>query len=187
MISIYEVRLLQLLPENLRHDPDVIAASKAIDHEFLLVVNEVENCILLPRIDDLDSEIVDLLAWETHVDFYETSLPIQVKRELVKDSMRYHRHKGTPAAVEELIETVFEEGKVVEWFEYGAEPYLFKVVTNNLSVTQEKAQEFIRALATVKNTRSWLDKVELTQVEVMNIYYAGILHTGESLTLRQVI
>lgn len=95
--------------------------------------------------------------------------------------------KGTPSAVEELISTLFDEGRVEEWFEYGGEPYTFRVVTNNSSVTQDRAMEFIKALNSVKNARSWLDRVIITQMEDMQLYFAGIVHTGDNLTIRQVV
>ena len=98
-----------------------------------------------------------------------------------------HIRKGTPAAVEDLIAAVFGEGKVVEWFEYGGEPYHFKVVTNDYALANERSEEFIKALNTVKNARSWLEKIEVTQVEEMNAYFAGILYLGDKLIIEQVV
>jgi len=187
MIDIYNVKLLDIIPPNLKHDPDIIAASKAIDNEFSMVVTKAKECIILPRIDELDSDIIDILAWEMHIDFYDPTLPLDTRRQLVKNSLRWHQMKGTPSAVEELISTLFDEGRVEEWFEYGGEPYTFRVVTNNSSVTQDRAMEFIKALNSVKNARSWLDRVIITQMEDMQLYFAGIVHTGDNLTIRQVV
>lgn len=187
MINIYEASVLDLLPPNLQSDPDMIAASKAVDNEFLLVANEVKNCILLPNLDSLPSDIVDILAWQMHVDFYDTTLSIEVRRELVRNSIRWHKRKGTPAAVEELISTVFDSGKVDEWFNYGGEPYMFRVITTNESVTMEKAEEFIRALNSVKNERSWLEKVIIEIGDEMNLYFAGFVHTGDNITIMEVV
>lgn len=187
MIDIYEVSLLDLLPSNLKNDPDVIAASKTMDEQFFITVNEVKECIVLPRVDEQPHEVLDLLAWEAHLDYYDTSLPLEIKRELIKKSPALHRMKGTPAAVEELVTTLFDEGKVVEWFEYGDTPYRFRVETNNTSVTNERAQEFIKALESVKNIRSTLDRVIINQKENMDLYFAGVVHTGDKVTVRQVI
>lgn len=187
MINIFNVNLLDIMPESLKNDPQVQALCGAITPEIQAISNEIPQCILLPRIDDLPGDVVDLLAWHFHVDFYDTALPIEIKRQLVKKSMLWHKRKGTPSAVEELISTLFDEGKVVEWFEYGGQPYYFKVVTNNESVTQERAAEFTKALESVKNKRSWLEKVEITQSEKMNLYLAGVVHVGDFETIRQVI
>lgn len=130
MNDIYNTKLLNLLPPNLQNDPDMMAAANSVDKEFLDVVNSAKECILLPNIDNLPSNVVDVLAWQQHVDFYDVALDLDKKRELVKNSIRWHRKKGTPAAVEEVVSTFFKNSKVQEWFEYDGKPYFFKVVFN---------------------------------------------------------
>lgn len=188
MIDIHEVSMLDLLPSSLKKDPDIIAAAKTLDKQFLVTVNDVQKCIILPNIDNItDHNLLDLLAWETHLDFYDTSLSLETKRELIKKAPSFHRKKGTPAAVEELVATLFDEGKVEEWFEYGGEPYRFQVVTNNRSVTAERAEEFLKALNSVKRLSAHLERVIIQQKEEMNLYFAGVVHEGTFETIRQVI
>lgn len=184
--TIYEVQLTDLLPQSLKNDPDMIAASKAVDIGFLLLVDLSKKLIVLPRVDDQPEEILDHLAYYLHVDFYDLSMPIETKRQLVKGSVYIHQIKGTPRAVELLIETLFDEGIVEEWFEYDGNPYRFRVITSNQSATNEKAEEFIRALNTVKNTRSHLDSVIILQSEKMNLYWGGFVHIGSNEEYRQV-
>ncbi len=45
--------------------------------------------------------------------------------------MAVHTFRGTPYAVEQVIQTYFGDGEVSEWFEYGGQPGMFKVVTTN--------------------------------------------------------
>lgn len=182
----YEVPLLDLLPNSLKHDPDIIAASRAIDTGFLLLADEVNNLILLPRVNELSEDLLDHLAYYLHVDFYDRSLEIETKRKLVNDSVYLHQIKGTPKAVEHLIETLFNEGQVQEWFEYGGDPYTFRVITSNPAVSNERASEFIRALDSVKNMRSHLESVILEQTENVNLYFGGNVHVGSYETYRQV-
>lgn len=184
--SIYEVNLIDLLPPNLRNDPDIKAASKAIDSGFLAVVDLSKNIIILPRVDEQPVDVLDHLAYYLHVDFYDRSLPLETKRKLVKESVYIHQIKGTPKAVELLIETLFDEGVVEEWFDYGGDPYRFRVVTSNQSATNESAEEFIRALNTVKNIRSHLDSVIILQSEKMNLKWGGFVHVGSKEEYRQV-
>ncbi|WP_262382936.1 phage tail protein I [Bacillus infantis] len=188
MINIYKSSMLDLVPSNLKQDPDLIAAAKSIDKQFQQTVNDVRKVIILPHIDQIeDHQLLDLLAWETHLDFYETSLPLETKRELIKKAPVLHRKKGTPAAVEELVATLFDEGRVEEWFDYDGEPYRFQVITNNRSVTNERALEFIRALNSVKNLRSTLERVVIEQKEDMNLYFGGFVHSGDHIYIEQVI
>ncbi len=184
MIDIESLKIEDLLPDSLKRDKEVLYLAQAVTETFQQVSKKIN--ILNPK-RPVDDNVLDIIAWEEHVDFYDNSLPAEQKRELIEKSTYFHQHKGTPAAVEDLIATIFGEGKVVEWFEYGGAPYTFKVVTNNRSVTQEKAELFIKALNSVKNLRSRLEKVEITQVEGMNLYFAGVLHTGDKITIRQVV
>jgi len=187
MLNISDISLLDLIPPNLKSDPQVQAAAAALDAELKAVTEAVKNIILYSRIDELPGEIIDHLAWHFHVDYYDPGLPLEVKRILVKNALTWHRSKGTPAAVEELITAVFDEGQVEEWWEYGGDPYTFKVITFNAAVTTEKAQEFIRALNSIKNARSWLESVEITQMEELPLYFGAAVHIGDYSEIRQVV
>lgn len=186
MIEISNVSMLDLLPPNIRRDPALKAAAKSLDGELKSITTAISKLSRYDRLDELTDVEADELAWELHVDFYDTSLPIAQKRELVKNAIRFHRRKGTPAAVEELVAILFGEGKVEEWFEYGGERGYFQVITNNPEVTQEKAQEFYRAVESVKRLSAHLERVILSQSEPMNLYFAGVLRMGEKMTVRMV-
>lgn len=186
MIDIDDLSILDILPPNLRNDPGLAAAAKATNDQLKAVVQEISKLSIFTRANEWTEEETDELAWQFHVDFYDPSLPIEQKRELVKNSIAWHRRKGTPSAVEELITTLFGEGKVEEWWEYGGQPYYFQVVTNNPEVTQEKAKEFYRAIDSVKRLTARLEKVIIRQTEDMPLYYAGVLHMGEKKTVRMV-
>ncbi len=187
MIDLVDSKLLDILPVNLRSDPDIIAASKAIDIEFVQTVTAVKNVYTVADIENAGSEIVDHIAIESHVDFYDFNLPIEKRRELAKNALIYHFSKGTPFAVEELINTIFGDGMVQEWWEYGGEPFHFKVLTNNGSASAADVGMFNRAVESVQNKRSRLDGIEITLTDELNLYFAGIVHTGEFLEIRQVV
>lgn len=185
MADIYNVSVLDLLPPNLKTDPDMIAASKAVDTEFTLVVNEVKNCIILPRIDELESNLVDLLAWELHVDFYDSALPLETRRALVKNSAQLHRIKGTPAAVEMAASTVFGQCSLDEWFNYGGNPYYFKV---NVDASQQGASQSDLAklenlINQYKNTRSWLEIINIFLTSNSAVFSSAAMMTGEEITV----
>lgn len=185
-MDLKNLNLLSLMPKFMQHDQVTLGLCASIQPQFRQLSDEAKVCLILPRIKELKGPILDELAWELHIDFWDASAEVEQKRELIRNSFIIHMTKGTPAAVERLIQTMFNDGYVEEWFEYGGDPYMFRVITNNASVTTDKAAQFIRALDSVKNLRSWLEKVIITLSETMNFYYAGIVHTGENLTIRQV-
>jgi phage tail P2-like protein len=183
MIDLSSFSLSDILPSSLTQNDE----NKAMAEALTVMLKKVyeESSILDPTLP-IPEKLLDIIAKEEHVDFYDSSLSVEQKRQLIENSYFLHRKKGTPAAVEQLIQIVFGEGRVVEWFEYGAEPGYFKVVTSNPAVTNELAQQFIRALDSVKRKSAWLDKVEITQEDQMNLYVGHVLHTGDKITLRQV-
>jgi len=113
------VSLLDILPPNLLADKQLYAAARALDDELQKITVATRNALLLPRLDELSEEVIDLLAWQWHVDFYEpVGMDIETKRKLIKNSIAWHRIKGTPAAVEQVVSAVFDTSHVQECFEY---------------------------------------------------------------------
>ncbi|GKS14799.1 hypothetical protein YDYSY3_57990 [Paenibacillus chitinolyticus] len=184
MIDIQHASLLDILPPNLRRDKDFSAMALALDNELQAISAQIRKLSILDRLDELSDEEADELAWQYHVDFYSPDLPIEQKRQLVKNAIPWHKRKGTPSAVEELIATLFGEGKVEEWFEYGGQPFRFQVVTNNPEVTQDRAQEFYRAVDSVKRLSAKLERVIISQTEELPLIVAGVFHFGEKMTVR---
>lgn len=184
MINLENFSFVDLLPHSLLQDSENVGMAAAITAMFKQVIKETS---VLDPLKPIPEFLLDLIAVEEHVDFYDPTLTVEQKRQLIQRSPFFHARKGTPAAVEELIQIVFGEGRVVEWFEYGGDPGYFKVVTSNRAVTQELADQFIRALESVKRKSAWLEKVEITQEESMNLYFGGVVHIGDKLTLKQVI
>lgn len=187
--NIYESKLIDLIPENLRGDPDLVAAAASIDKTFYVIADEVNKCIILPNIFKItDHSLLDLLAWDRNVDYYESSLSTTQKQELINNSFRQQMKKGTPSAIEDLIRVIFGDGEVVEWFsEEGLEPYTFIVRTSNESATNERAEEFLAAINSAKNKRSHLVRIEITASSDLNLYFAGVLHIGDYMQIRQVV
>jgi phage tail P2-like protein len=187
MTNIYNIKLLDLVPPNFKKDTDIIAASKAIDKEFISLVNSIKNVLTFADIDNVTPEVLDLLAWELHCDFYDNTLPIDVRREIVKNALIWHFTKGTPAAVEELMTTVFGDGQVLEWFEYGGQPYHFKVLTSNTDVTTAKLEEFTKALNSVKRKSTRLEAIEVTATDKMSLNLGMVVQIADYITIRQVV
>ena len=161
MNSINEISLLTLLPSNLLEDEQVIHSAKAIDKMLKDVSESVEKIILLPKIDSLNENIIDILAEQFDTPFYDYQLPLDTKKELVKNSINWHKKLGTKSAMKEILETIYGGAIVEEWFQYGGEPYHFIVFVNDdklkINGIRYGNAELRRIINSVKNTRSWLD------------------------------
>ena len=178
--DLQSVSLIDILPPNLLADKQIYAAARALDDELQKITAVTRNALLLPRLDELSEEVIDLLAWQWHVDFYEPSMSIETKRQLVRESIAWHRIKGTKAAVEKMAQTVFKGGVVTEWFEYGGEPYHFRIdVLNAPNMTEENRGRLLAVVNASKNTRSWLDELRFRREAQNDMYYASAptIHT----------
>ena len=172
--------LLDILPQNLLADKKINAAARALDDELQKITEATRNALLLPRLDELSEEVIDLLAWQWHVDFYEPSMSIETKRQLVRESIAWHRIKGTKAAVEKMARTVFKGGVVTEWFEYGGEPYHFRIdLLTAPNITQDDTARLLAVVNASKNVRSVLDELRFRREAQNDMYYAAApsIHT----------
>jgi phage tail P2-like protein len=171
MRDLYTMMLEELLPHSLLSDENVISAAKALDGEVQDVSSSILETLILPRIDELSEEIVDLLAWQFHVDFYDPALSLTAKRNLVKSSILVHRRKGTPWAVRQVCNDAFGYAEIIEWFDYGGEPYHFSILTEGRLVDSAAWQSFFRALESAKNVRSWLDEITISRPLHLDLHY----------------
>lgn len=187
MVDLKNVDILSLQTEYMKQDLTTQAISAALTTQFQQVANEVIMCELLTRVDELEEETLDLLAWELHIEWYDANAPVEVKRNLVKNSDKVHMYLGTPYAVEQVVQDYFGDGEVEEWYEYGGQPFFFRVVTSNTAVTTDLANQFTKAVESVKRKSTRLEQIIIAMSGEMNMYFAGVVHTGDSLTIEQVV
>ncbi|MFX3635463.1 MAG: phage tail protein I [Candidatus Pristimantibacillus sp.] len=187
MIELKDIHLLDLLPQSIKHDANIIACADALDQQLKAITSNIPKLAILSNVKGLSSEWLDALAWQWSAPFYDQSLLIEQKKELVTNALAWHKRRGTPSAVEELVATIFGSGEVIEWWEYGGQPGCFKVKTSDPSATTEKASQFLAAINSVKNVRSWLETVEITTGDEMQVYIGNAVHIGKFTTIRQVV
>jgi phage tail P2-like protein len=159
-MDLSSVSILNLMPPNLASDQNIKMAAEAFDKVLRGIIEKIPNISVIPNLalnKTVDSVLIDLLAWQFHVDFYDPKMPLEVKRDLVLKSLDWHFRKGTPSAVEDIVSTVFSKAIVQEWFEYDGLPYRFHVATEELMPDSETRNNLIRAINSVKNTRSFFE------------------------------
>lgn len=171
MIKYTESEMLQVMPEPLKYKAEVVALSYAIKRAIGKMVGYAERASVYAAIDKLPEDILDLLAVELRAQYYDEDMDISIKREIVKKTMLWYHRAGTPSAVEELISAVFGEGEISEWFEYGGEPYHFKIKTDAV-LSASDMEYFEKIIRNVKNVRSHLEEIQLSR-EHEGQAYAG--------------
>ena len=176
--DIYQIDFTQIFPTALQHDPKMIALAKSLTAELLAVSGHMEDVLIYSRLDQLPEELVDILAYDMHVDWYSYEDPLAVKRQTVKDSVKVHKYMGTKYAVETALQALFPGTTVQEWFDYGGKPHHFRISVTLAQETMSLKQweQLIRAVRLVKRLSSWLDDIQITVVAP-----AAMLHIGGSI------
>ena len=149
--------LLRTLPDVLRNDKKIYALATVIADLLSDQVDEIHKLRIYSQIDNLPEPLLDILAYDFKVDWYGYDYDIDVKRAQLKDSFNVHRHLGTRGAVEKALSDIYPGTEVEEWFNYGGDPYHFRVL---LDVTDQRVSisqdEIIRAIEMFKSRRSHL-------------------------------
>ena len=158
--TLYDSDFAKYLPQPLTHDPKMIALAKAAARELLEVSGAVEDVLIYSRIDELPEELIDILAYDMHVDWYDFSYPLAAKRDLLKSSVRVHKKMGTKYAVEKALSALYPESEVEEWFEYEGEPGHFHIVCDvtDSRITASYA-DIVRAVKLYKRLSAHMDEV----------------------------
>lgn len=161
MNNIKKTDLTKSLPPILKENKDIQALSKLIAAELDDITSDIDKNIIFADISNADEETLDILAYDLNVLWYDYRYELEVKRSIIKDCIKVYRKLGTPYAVIRSISNVFPESDLKEWFEYGGDPYTFKIEIN---ATKNGAPEELQKIALerirfYKNLRSHLESI----------------------------
>ena len=169
MIDIYNASLADILPESLTIDRQFVAIAKALDPLLQKFAKDTRKAMHLQRLDELEGIILDVLAEQFHVDFYDSvNLDDAQKRNLIRNSIALHRRKGTVWAVEQVTKNFFRNPQVEE-----LDGFLFRLKTQDYTATPDAFQTFIRMLWDAKPVRSWLVSIDLDLSPPPSKIYVG--------------
>lgn len=178
-----DISFIDLLPLSISGDSTIAAAAAALDGELKAAGDAIVNIYLYSRIDELEEAQLKHLAWQWHVDFWDDTLTMEKKRILVKQSFPWHRKKGTPNAVEQMVADVLGGGYVQEWFEYGGVPYHFRIQSNSPPGDAETYNRLMAAVAVSKNERSVLDAIVNSPAIDSTVHVVGAVAVGTTITI----
>jgi phage tail P2-like protein len=169
--SIHDVTLLELLPQNLAASPEIIALGKAIDKQWQKLAGKIKNVLTIADICNASPAVLDMLAVEMNIDFYDSNLPLAKRRALVKNGYLYKYRKGTAYAVKQIVSDAYDMASAQEWFDYGGAPYHFRIATEARLPDEETINKIFSAVKAVKNVRSTLDYLGAIKKIGKPLYY----------------
>jgi phage tail P2-like protein len=160
--GITKENLLFVLPSALKADESTEALGEAAAELLAGRVDEIDRLRIISNIDELPAGALAILARDFKVDWWDPNYTLTQKRQTVKDSWKVHKTLGTRGAVETALRAVFPGAQVKEWFQYGGEPYCFRVEIPipEDGVTAQQQRRMLERMRYYKSLRSHLDCVE---------------------------
>jgi len=157
--------LLSVFPVGLRKSQKIAALGDVTAEVLARRPAEISCLSLYPRIDQLPEKLLDILARDFKVDWWDANYTLEEKRRTLKSSWRVHKHLGTKAAVDEAISAVYPNSCAKPWFEYdGGEPYHFRFEINASESTAnlEKQARVLDLARYYQSLRDHLDEIRYT-------------------------
>ena len=137
------------------------------------------------------AHILPWLAWALSVDDWSDSWSEQIRRNVIKASVEVHRKKGTIGALKKALKAFnYENVKVEEWFEYGADPYFFRVFfeVREPGFDVNILPQVQKVIESTKNARSHLESLRAYLSAEMGLASIGsIIISKEVTSLNPVI
>ncbi len=174
MIKYQDGELLDLLSAPMAEDADIIAMSYAIRMGIAKFVVYVAKTTMFADVDNQPESILDYMAVELDVMYYEQTMDIETKRELIKGALKWYMAAGSGKSVEELVNTTFGGGGVSEWYEFGGEPGEFGIEIQS-QLTEDNYKRLSEILSSVKPSGAHLKTIESARDAETDLHLGGAL------------
>lgn len=153
--------LMQIYPSVLDRDKQFNALGQTVAEMLGEAFLSTKHANIYNRIMELNEDVLDILAKDFNVSWYDYNFQLETKRRVIAAAFSVHRHLGTAGAMITAVSAIWPHSTVEEWFQYGGDPFFFRVIVEANEGTP--GEELIRYSAidrTVqlyKNERSWLE------------------------------
>lgn len=184
MIKLSGSRFTDIMPENLASQVETKAFAYAVGRQIEKLCAYSDAARTYAAIATMPEWLLDYMAVELRTPSYDENYSLKTKRALIQGSLLFYTQMGTPAAVNRIIETIFETGYIEEWYEYDGDPHHFRAyVGDGGEVGPGELEEFRRALSSVKRLSSWLDDIiTITAMDPDMVTFTGTMGKGYTST-----
>jgi len=151
-----DFEIKQLIPRFLLRDKNGKAMAYAIEAALRAMNSVAKTGVdLIANVETMPEWRLDELAWEYNC-LYDYAANINEKRRWIREAVPIYRVYGTVKAIYNYLEGVFDEVEVEENWQYGSEPFHFRVTVGG-EWTDAKEAWADQAIEAAKNVRSILD------------------------------
>lgn len=183
VIDIDNLQLGNLMNGTLAFAKEDIELLNAMSDIFQFVSEQTRKVAYNNKIPEF---LLDHKAKEEHVDFYDSSLPVDVKRKLIDQSAYLHEKKGSYIAIKTVLEIVGMQAEILPWYKYGGEPHHFQIETLHGDFIKEGSRRLAELIEAYKNESSVFDGVTIflmdaliRQIDETYHYFVKFLECGE--------
>lgn len=134
MIELHEVGLVEGLPPDVAKEPWVQILDAVFRERRKKELEAAERLKIYTDIDRADEAVLDILAVQFRVDWYDTSYPIETKRRIIKTALEVRRYCGTEWAAQKALASIYPNVKISEWYDYGGRPGYWRM---NVDITDD--------------------------------------------------
>lgn len=155
-MNIFNADLTKLVSNSFLEDEKAKQVCEVINTELQSLMSNITFAESAYDIDNATEAVLEHIAWQLNSELFFVGKTLEEKKQLVKETIKLHRRKGTKYAVEHSIQLIEPNAQVKEWFEYNGEPYHFKVINVNRRPLKD-VLTIISLINIMKSLRSWID------------------------------
>lgn len=172
------------VPKFILNDKNGYAIAKAIEAGMQIMNDKAHQGLsIIYDCDAMPEWRLDEMAWEYNIP-YDYTADIEVKRGWIRSVYTLYRLYGTPEGVIQYMAPYFEGAAVEEPWEYGGDPYHFRLVFPD-GWTPTNVAWATLAVNAIKNVRSVLDGLTFDG-EVTTQLYGGTAVVAHDATTYRV-
>lgn len=130
MIELGDAGLIEGLPPDVAKEPWVKILDAVFRERRKKELEAAERLKIYTDIDRADEAILDILAAQFRVDWYDTRYSAETKRRIIKTALEVRRYCGTEWAVQKALSAIYPNVEISEWYDYGGKPGYWRMNAN---------------------------------------------------------
>ena len=162
--GITQESMLSVLPGVLARDKGMFDLAQLIAWIFGDSAGNVDAPAIFQNINKLDEDLLDILAADCKVDWYDYDADIETKRRQIITNWHVRERLGTVGAVETALKSVWPNSIVEEWFEYDGDPGYFRVLLGLDTAGTVNFSKAVRMIDIFKPVRAHVDGYPILRI-----------------------
>lgn len=187
--SLLDARIADGVPQVVAAQDWVRAMADALGIIHRKTLDFADKSQIYTALDDVPEVILDTLAVNWKIDWYDTEYSTEQKRRIIKSALTVRRLMGTVRAVKLQVEAIYPGTTLQEWFEYGGTPGCFRLDVNLTDesiippVVMQSPAEIEKKIVTAKRWSAHLEGVDYWEETESPVCVGGYIALDTSLEI----